>query len=85
MEENEKYTGLKKAPVEELEKEGNKEGRPKVERMEALAKRDAERAAKSVVNKIVRDAGKKTKYEKKVAEGKIAPKGATRRAKAGKA
>ena len=50
--------------------------------MEALAKRDAERAVKSVVNKMMRDAVKKSEYEKRIAEGKIAPKGATTRSKA---
>ena len=92
--ENKQCKELRRAPVEKLEQIGKKVGRPqgsknkpKEERMEALAKRDAERAAKSRMNKMIRDAVKKSEHEKKVAEGKIAPKGATTRskAKAGKA
>ena len=73
------------APVAELEKLGKKVGRPRgsknkptAERMAILAKRDAERASSTVLNKIIKNAVRE-------AEGK-APKGAiTRsRSKAGK-
>ena len=93
-EENKKHKGFTRTPVEELEKQGKKVGRPrgsknkpKAERMAILAKRDEERELKKIMNKMVRVVEKKSEYEKKIAEGKIAPKGATTRsrAKAGKA
>ena len=79
-EENKKYKNLVSAPVAELEMLGKKVGRPKgsknkptAERIAALEKRDAKRAASTVLNKMIKNAVKK-------AEGK-APEGVITRSK----
>ena len=75
-EENKKYKSLVLAPVAELEKLGKKVGRPRgsknkptAERVAALEKRDSERAASTVLNKIIKNAVKKA--EGKALEGVI--------------
>ena len=76
-EENKKYKGLTRPPVEELQKLGKKVGRPrgsknkpKAERMAILAKRDEEKELKKIMIKMVRDVEKNQNMRKRLLKEK---------------